>query len=179
MEALSGTAANIAVLVFAAYFVKHLIEAFSRRRQGEQEAERLICALYAEIKANTEDLSEFLQSSPAVERVKQAVAADSSFRPHITNGAHTLVYNTYLAELASLPRPVILKVVGFYAQVERLTVLIEGMDRASYEGISPEGRGMVVEEIWRAVERGATLGREVLHGLEIHAPLDLTREALR
>jgi hypothetical protein len=29
------------------------------------------------------------------------------------------------------------------------------------------------------VERGVTLGRDVLHGLEIHAPLELTREALR
>ncbi len=172
-------AANIAALVFAAYFIKHLAETVSRRRRRQQEAERLICALYAEIKANTEDLSEFLQASPPVERAKQVVAADPQFRPHITNAAHTLVYTTNLAGLASLPRAVILKVVAFYCQVERLTVLIQGMDRKSFEGISPEGRAQVVEEIWLSVERGVTLGREVLHGLEIHAPLELTREALR
>lgn len=172
-------AANIAAVVLAAYFIKHLIEAIGRRRQRREDAERLICALYAEIKANTEDLNDFLQNSPPVERVKQKVAEDARFRPHVTNAAHTLVYETHLAELSSLPRAVILKVVAFYAQVERLTVLIDGIDRQSFEGISGEGRAQVVAEIWAAVERGVALGRDVLHGLEIHAPLQLTREALR
>ena len=57
--------------------------------------------------------------------------------------------------------------------------MIDGFERPSFERISDEGRSQVVEELWRTVERGVRLGHEVLHGLEVHAPLELTRDALK
>jgi hypothetical protein len=74
---------------------------------------------------------------------------------------------------------VILKVVDFYCQIDRLLAMIDGFDRPSYERISDEGRAQVVDELWRTVERGVKLGHEVMHGLEVHAPLDLTRGTLK
>jgi hypothetical protein len=175
----AGLAALLAASVFAAYFIKHLVEALAGRRREARKAERLICALYAEIGANTQDLAEFLSVSPPIERVKQAVRENASLRPHITSACHRIVYESHITELADLPRPVILKVVAFYCQIERLVALIDGFDRPSFERISDEGRGQVVEELWRTVERGVRLGLEVLHGLEVHAPLELTRDALK
>lgn len=175
----AGLAALMAAIIFALYFLKHLFETISERQDVKQKTERLICALYAEIKANTEDLADFLSTSPPVERVKQAVREDANLRPHITSACHTAVYESHLSELAGLPRPVILKVVDFYCQIERLTVMMEGLDSTSYERISDEGRAQVMEELWRTVERGVRLGREVMHGLEVHAPLELTKDALR
>jgi hypothetical protein len=175
----AGLAALIAAIVFAAYFLTHLIEALSKRRERAREAERLICALYAEIAANVRDLEEFVSVSPPLERVKQAVQDNAALRPHITSACHRIVYESHIGELADLPRPVILTVVSFYCQIERLVALIDGFDRASYERISPEGRGQVVEELWHTVERGVRLGHQVLHGLEVHAPLPLMKDALK
>lgn len=175
----AGLAALISACVFALYFVKHLIEGANSRRNETRKAERLICALYAEIKANTQDLEEFIAQAPPVERAKQAVRENAALRPHITNACHRIVYESHLTELAELPRPVILKVVDFYCQIERLVALIDGFDRPSYERISDEGRAQVMEELWKTVERGVKLGHEVMHGLEVHAPLELTRDALK
>lgn len=175
----AGIAALLAAAVFAAYFVKHVASSLSRRREEARKAERLICALYAEIKANTQDLEEFIALSPPLERAKQAVRSNAALRPHITSACHRIVYESHLHELAELPRPVILKVVAFYCQIGRLVALISGFDRLSYERISDEGRAQVIEELWRTVERGVKLGHEVLHGLEVHAPLELTRDALK
>jgi hypothetical protein len=175
----TGLAALLAAIVFAAYFIKHLIAALGRRRSEARKAERLICALYAEIAANTQDLEEFLSVSPPIERVKQAVRENAALRPHITSACHRIVYESHIGELADLPRPVILKVVAFYCQIERLVALIDGFERPSYERISDDGRGQVIEELWRTVERGVRLGHEVMHGLEVHAPLELTKDALK
>jgi hypothetical protein len=169
----------LAAGVFAAYFVKHVTEALARRKTTALKAERLICALYAEIKANADDLARFVAASPPLERVKQAVRDNPSFRPHFTNAPHRTVYGSHITELASLPRQVILNVVAFYCQLDRLSELTYGLERPSFESISPEGREQVMAELWQAVERGLVLGREVMHGLEIHAPLELTRGALK
>jgi hypothetical protein len=174
-----AVAALVAAGVFALYFIKHSLEAAGRRREAKRKAERLICALYAEIKANTQDLEAFIAHSPPMDRVKQAVRESGTFRPHMTNACHRMVYESYLPELADLPRPVILTVVEFYSQIERLIALIDGFDAPSYERISAEGREQVIEELWRTVERGVKLGNQVLHGLEVHAPLELTRDALK
>jgi hypothetical protein len=48
-----AVAALVAAGVFALYFIKHTLEAAGRRREAKRKAERLICALYAEIKART------------------------------------------------------------------------------------------------------------------------------
>ncbi len=169
----------LAVVVFALYFVKHVIEALARRENEARKAERLICALYAEIKANTDDLSNFIANSPSLERVKQAVRDNPEFRPHITNAPHRIVYGSHLTELASLPRAVILQVVAFYCHLDRLSELIYGLERPSFDKISDEGRAEVIGELWQAVEHGAAMGREVLHALEVHAPLHLINDAIR
>lgn len=169
----------LAAGVFAAYFVKHVIESLARRAASGLKAERLICALYAEIKANADDLAEFLAASPPLERVRQAVRDNPAFRPHFTNAPHRTVYGAHVTELASLPRSVILGVVAFYCQLDRLSELTYGLERPSFDAISPEGREAVMSELWRAVERGVALGRDVQHSLEIHAPLELTRAALK
>jgi hypothetical protein len=175
----AAVAALVSAGVFALYFIKHLIESGNARRNEASKAERLICALYAEIKANTLDLEEFVSQSPPAERVKQAVRENAALRPHITSACHRIVYESHITELAHLPRPVILKVVDFYCQIDRLLAMIDGFDRPSYERISDEGRAQVVDELWRTVERGVKLGHEVMHGLEVHAPLDLTRGTLK
>jgi hypothetical protein len=175
----AGLASLVAAGIFTLYFLKHTIEATGRRREANRKAERLICALYAEIKANTQDLEEFLAHSPPMERVKLAVRESATFRPHMTNACHRIVYESHLTELADLPRPVILTVVGFYSQVERLVALIDGFDAASYERISADGRAQVIEELWKTVERGVKLGHQAMHGLEVHAPLELTKDALQ
>jgi len=175
----AGLAALIAAGVLGLYFLKHVFEASNRRSEAERRAERLICALYAEIKANTQDLEDFLAQSPPMERVKQAVRENGSFRPHMTNACHRIVYESHLNDLSDLPRPVILNVVDFYCQIERLTALIDGLEQPSYERISEEGRAQVIAELWRTVERGVKIGHQVMHGLEVHAPLEVTRDALR
>lgn len=172
-------AAGLAAVTFFLYFLKALVEALGDWRQERRRAERLVCALYAEIQANVEDLQEFLDQSPALDRVKQAVRENSSLQPHFTGTEHTLVYERHLGELANLPRTVIFKVVAFYSQLERITTIIDSLELSSFENISGEGRAQVMDELWRSMERGVKLGKEVMHGLEINAPLELVNTAIK
>ncbi len=173
-----GFAGLLAAGTFFLFFIKYIIEAARGWREEQRHAERLICALYAEIDANVQDLEEFLDRSPPLARVKQAVESDANFQPHFTGTEHTLVYQTHLSELASLPRAVIFKVVAFYTQMERIRTILASLERQSFRTISGTGRAQVIEELWHAMGTGVRLGREVLHGLEISAPLDLVNGAI-
>jgi hypothetical protein len=173
-----GFAGLLAAGTYFLFFIKHSVEAVSGWRNEQRRAERLICALYAEIDANVKDLEEYLDRSPSLARVKQAVVSDPDFQPHFTGTVHTLVYVTHLSELASLPRAVIFKVVAFYTQMERISTILDSIDRASFRTISSAGRAQVIEELWHGMASGVRLGKEVLHGLEISAPLDLVNGAL-
>lgn len=168
----------LAVAVFALYFVKHVMEALARRSAQAAKSKSLICALYAEIKANTEDLYGFLDAAPSIERVRQAAHDNPEFRPHITIMPHKLVYGSHLAELSCLPRAVIGKLVAFYCQLDRLSELVYGLERVSFERISAEARAQVIEELWRELQNGAAMGRDLLHALELHAPLGLLKGAI-
>ena len=56
---------------------EHLARFFETPAEPGKQKEGL-AALYAEIKANTQDLEEFVTNSPAMERVKQAVRAGAA-----------------------------------------------------------------------------------------------------
>ncbi len=174
----AGAALLISAIVLALFFIKSLVEVSKRSGEEARKAERLICALYAEIKANAEDLAGFLAHSPPKERVMQNVR-ERGARPHMTSVCHRIVYESHLTELADLPRPVILTVVDFYCQIDRLAALIEDVEGPHYERLSAEERVQLVEDLWKTVERSVKLGHDVMHGLEVHAPLELTRDALK
>lgn len=168
----------IAAVVLVLFFIKSVVEVSRRSSEEARKAERLICALYAEIKANTEDLAGFIAQSPSKPRIMQAVR-ERGARPHMTSVCHRIVYESHLTELAELPRPVILTVVDFYCQIERLSALIDDVEGHSYDRLSEDERVQLVEDLWNTVERSVKLGHDVMHGLEVHAPLELTRDALK
>lgn len=176
----AGAAVLTAAIVLALFFIKSIVEVFRSRSEEARKAERLICALYAEIKANTEDLASFIAHASSRERIKQSVRnGTGDARPHMTTACHRIVYESHLTELADLPRQVILSVVEFYCQIDRLSALMEDIESTTYDRLSGDDRVQLVEDFWSTAERSVRLGHDVMHGLEVHAPLELTREALR
>lgn len=178
----SAAALTFAMLLVAAtfllYFFKHLTESFERRRVANARSERLVGALYAEIQANVEGLRDFLDHAPPVARVADNVRNEASQAPHFGGVAHSLVYESNLGDLVSLPHAAVLKAVGFYSQLERVSGSLDTLDSGRFGELSPEQRAQAVTELWRNVERAEKLGREALHALEVNIPLGVMRKAL-
>jgi hypothetical protein len=178
----SSAGLTFAILLVAAtfilYFFKHLTESFERRRSASARAERLVGALYAEIRANLEGLGDFVDHNPTAMRMKQAVRDDPLTKPHFRFIAHTLVYESHLSDLSALPHAVVLKVVAFYSQLERFQGVVEGFEDIGFANLPAEQRAHLVDELWRNIERSEKLGRDALHALEVHVPLLVMRKAL-
>jgi hypothetical protein len=62
--------------------------------------------------------------------------------------------------------------------MERLTGMIEGLERASFAQLEEGQRVHAIEELWRNLERGRKLGREALYALEVHVPMTVMKRAL-
>lgn len=178
----SSAGLTFAILLVAAtfilYFFKHLTESFERRRTASARAERIVGALYAEIRANLEGLGDFMEYNPPAVRLTQAVRDNPSTKPHFRFVAHTLVYESHLSDLSTLPHAVVLKIVAFYSQLERVQGVVEGLDDMSFANLPAEQRAHLVDELWRNIERSTKLGRDALHALEVHVPLLVMRKAL-
>jgi len=170
-------AAVLAAGTFLLYFLKHVLDAARAWHDEQRRAERLICALYAEIEANVHDLQAFLDDSRGWERtIRESNAAASGMPGRI---GHDMVYQTHLVELASLPRAVIYKVVSFYSHRERLTALLARLDDMMEAGAEREQQIAVVQQARQIAQEGVAFGKEVLYGLEVNAPIDLVNAALR
>lgn len=184
MSEFLGSAAGLtfAILLVAAtfllYFFKHLTESFERRRHASAKAERLVGALYAEIQANVEGLRDFLDHTPPAPRASGAPRGEQARRMPYAAVANTLVYESHVGDLASLPHSAVLKVVAFYSQLERVSALLETVERASLGDFGADQQARAAEDLRRHVERGEKLGREALHALEVHLPLGVMRKAL-
>ncbi|MFP4536982.1 MAG: hypothetical protein ACLFPA_01635 [Dichotomicrobium sp.] len=165
-------AAVLAAGTFLLYFLKHVLEAVRAWHDDQRRAERLICALYAEIEANVQDFQGFLDDSTLWARTAPDSSEAGGGRPG--GIGHDLVYQTHLAELASLPRAVIHKVVSFYALQQRLAATLETLACAD-----SEQRSAAVKHARRIAQEGVTFGKEVLYRLEMNAPLGLVNSALQ
>ncbi len=171
----AALAALLAAGTFLLYFLKHLLDAVRAWHDEQRRAERLICALYAEIDANLHDLQGFLDESAGLERGLGETA--ERVAGQFGRVGHSLVYETHLTELASLPRAVIYKVVSFYSHQERLGAALDRLDAL---GDAPaERRIAALQHARRIAGDGVRFGRDVLHGLEVNAPLDLVKAALK
>jgi hypothetical protein len=170
-------AAVLAAGTFLLYFLKHALDAVRSWHDDQRRAERLVCALYAEIEANVHDMQAFLDDSMGWERaIRESNAQTSS---HFGRIGHDLVYATHLAELASLPRAVIYKVVAFYSHRERLAAVLDRLETISHAGADTEQQIAAVKQARQIAEEAVTFGKEVLYGLEVHAPMELVNAALR
>lgn len=170
-------AAVLAAGTFLLYFLKQVLDAVRGWHDEQRRADRLICALYAEIEANVHDLRAFLDSSAAWERAVADGAGLAAGKPGRIG--HNMVYETHLAELASLPRTVIYKVVSFYTHQERLAAALERLDSLIRAGADSEERAAAAKRARTIAQEGMSFGNDVLHGLEVNAPLDLVKSALR
>jgi len=171
-------AAVLAAGTFLLYFLKHVLDAVRAWHDEQRRAERLVCALYAEIEANVQDFEAFLDDSHAWERAIRETNAQSAFHAAGQIG-HDLVYATHLSELASLPRAVIHKVVAFYSQRERLSAVLDRLETMSHAGAGHDQQIAAVKQARRTAQEAVTFGNEVLHGLEVNAPMELVNSALR
>ncbi len=170
-------AAVLAAGTFLLFFLKHTLDAVRGWLDAQRRAERLICALYAEIEANVRDLQAFLDDSRGWERaIRESNAQASS---HIDRIGHDLVYETHLGELASLPRAVIYKVVSFYSQRERLGAALDRIDAIARDGAERDQQIAAAKQARQIAQEAVTFGKEVLYGLEVHAPMELVNSALR
>lgn len=169
-------AAVLAAGTFLLFFLKHALDAVRGWHDSQRRAERLVCALYAEIEANVHDMQAFLDDSPGWERaIRESNAQTSS---HFGRIGHDLVYATHLAELASLPRAVIYKVVSFYSQRERLAAVLDRLEAISHAEADQEQQIAAIKQARQIAQEAVTFGKEVLYGLEVHAPMELVNSAL-
>ncbi len=170
-------AAVLAAGTFLLYFLKHALDAVRGWHDSQRRAERLVCALYAEIEANVQDMQAFQDDSQGWERAIRETNAQVF--NHFGRIGHDLVYVTHLSELASLPRAVIYKVVAFYSQRERLVAVLDRLETISHAGIEADLQIAAVKQARHIAQDAVKFGKEVLYGLEVHAPMDLVDSALR
>jgi len=169
-------AAVLAAGTFLLYFLKQALDAVRGWHDTQRRAERLVCALYAEIEANVHDLQAFLDDSSGWERIVRESNAPASGHPGRIG--HDMVYVTHLGELASLPRAVIYKVVSFYSQRERLAAALDRIEVMSREGAEPDQQIAAIKQARQIAQDAVSFGKEVLYGLEVHAPMELVNSAL-
>jgi hypothetical protein len=170
-------AAVLAAGTFLLYFLKHALDAVRAWYESQRRAERLVCALYAEIEANLHDLQAFLDDSVGWERsIGEGKAPAAGYPGQI---GHDLVYETNLSELSSLPRAVIYKIVSFYSQRERLSSVLDRLETMGREQAESEQQITAIRQARGIARETVTFGKEVLYGLEVHAPMELVNSALR
>jgi hypothetical protein len=170
-------AAVLAAGTFLLFFLKQALDAVRSWHDDQRRAERLVCALYAEIEANVHDMQAFLDDSLGWKRaIRESNAQTSS---HFGRLGHDLVYTTHLSELASLPRAVIYKVVAFYSHRERLVAVLDRLEAISHAGVDAEQQIAAVKQARHIAQDAVSFGKEVLYGLEVHAPMELVNSALR
>ncbi|RIA56518.1 hypothetical protein [Dichotomicrobium thermohalophilum] len=170
-------AAILAAGTFLLYFLKHALDALRTWHDAQRRAERLVCALYAEIEANVHDMQAFLDDSLGWERAIRENNTNTS--SHFGRIGHDLVYSTHLSELASLPRAVIYKVVAFYSHRERLAAMLDRLEAINHAGADQEQQIASLKQAREIAQEAVTFGKEVLYGLEVHAPMELVNAALR
>jgi hypothetical protein len=170
-------AAVLAAVTFLLYFLKHALDAVRAWYESQRQAERLICALYAEIESNLRDMQAFLDDSEGWERaIGEGNASAVGYTSQI---GHDLFYETSLRELSSLPRAVIYKIVSFYSQRERLSCVLDRLEAMGREEAASEPQITTLRQAREIAREAVTFGHDVLYGLEVHAPMELVNAALR
>ena len=171
-------AAVLAAGTFLLYFLKHALDAVRAWYESQRQAERLICALYAEIEANLRDMQAFLDGSKGWERaIGEGNAPAAGYTSQIS---HDLFYEgTSLRELSSLPRAVIVqdRLVLQPARAPFLRSRPAGGDGP--RGSRQRPQITTLRQAREIAREAVTFGHDVLYGLEVHAPMELVNAALR
>jgi hypothetical protein len=176
---------NTAVLVPILTFVVGYVANEWRKRRDERIARRkYLLALCTEIELNTDSLEiairsipttgafrQFLQSGP------QAAAGDPArpqppiepvcYRPHLINNYLNHVFKQNIGVLADMPDRLIRSIIDFYGKLDWIDIIVDSIEKQSFESISVPGREAIVERLRIAVHEARQQGVEILGAIRL------------
>ncbi|OCP01756.1 MULTISPECIES: hypothetical protein [unclassified Ensifer] len=172
---MNGGASYLAAAITAAVTVllwvaSRAVEFYLQHRKLNDDKEKFIRALYAEIDFNTSDMEEFIQNPVSLATVIAKIKSDQSFIPHVTDSRHTEIYKSNIELINYAGDGYISDVVYFYGLLERIKGQIDGVYLPSYVKISGQGRANVLNRIYDDCYLSADAGRAILREMEISYP---------
>ena len=176
MDAISLRAAYALGGAVFIWIAKEIWLAVQRHRDGNKRRDNLVRALYAEVDFNTRDMEKFLEKSPSEDVLREKMSANPGLVPHITDARHTEIYRNKISELHGVKDRTLSNMVHFYGMLEKIRMQIEGINYASYQTLSVEGRMNGVMVIVRTSHVARRLGQQLLLDMEADYPaLNLER----
>jgi hypothetical protein len=182
-EYLFNTAVLVPILTFV---VGYVVNEWRKRRDERTARRKYLLALCTEIELNTGSLDmairgipntasfrQFLQSGPQ----KPTPAADPAqsqqpvepacYRPHLINNYMNLVFKQNIGVLADMPDSLIRSIIDFYGKLDWIDIIVESIEKQSFESISVPGREAIVERLRIAVHEARQQGVEILGAIRL------------
>lgn len=165
-SAFASRAVITASVAFLIWVMTRIYELARELRLRRSDKRNYITALYAEIDFNTRDMEIFLAASSSIEDAVAQFHADPQFVPHITDARHTDIYARTLTSITHVGKDQIGRIVQFYGLLEKLKAQVDGLHLESFAKISAEGKEGTLRGIFATVGECASLGEQILAGLE-------------
>lgn len=173
----AGITAIVTLLLWIVTRWWELGVALARRRRDRAS---LIRSLFAEVDFNTRDLDFFVKNSAALDAIAARLRQGDSYRPHVTDAHHTIIYQSRISDLHFLENGLTARLVLFYGLLDKIKAQIDGINQTSYGLISAEGRISVVRQILANVTECRDEGEAILDLFSKTYPaFSLTRHARR
>ncbi|MEM0946832.1 MAG: hypothetical protein AAGK37_05470 [Pseudomonadota bacterium] len=149
-------------LGFVVWFAKRLIDdARAEDRRLKAEA-NLMRALFAEIDFTVGNLQHYLRVAPGSEELMERFTEKRFLIPHITDRAHTQIYDSRIADIHWIPDADMQLLVAFYGLVHGIEAQVEGLQKPSFSSISASGKCRVMELISEHTEEAVQFGQKLL-----------------
>ncbi|MEO1330539.1 MAG: hypothetical protein AAFW46_12825 [Pseudomonadota bacterium] len=145
-------AAAVTLAMFALRDV--LLPLFAAQRNRRE----FIAALLAEVEYNIDEIADFRALSAALPVVEAFIRA-KNLPPHITDTRHTRVYRESVERLFTLNPETIRRLIVFYNELDTVSGQIDGLQLASFSGISVAGKYKTVERIIDNAKKAQNYGR--------------------
>jgi len=166
--------ASVTVILWG---LKQLVDAATAIHARQRSRDQLVRALYAEVRFNVAELTDAAANGVKLEDIRDAMQAQPSTIPHMTDARHDAIWHSRLAELPLLQDTLIGSLIRFYGRMEKIHIQIAGLNLPSYATISINGKLKVMDRINGQIAAARDDGNAVLDSLESHYPKVLAQQA--
>lgn len=157
------TALITATVAVGLWIASRLFERYLDDKRREEEKEKTLRALFAEIDFNTYDLVKFIRDSPGTAVITKKIEEErQEYIPHISDARHTEIYRNHIDALHHMGNEYISDVILFYGYLEKIKSQIDSLSAPSYVTISVAGKCNVIRIMIDAVHGAAAKGEQLL-----------------
>lgn len=131
---------------------------------------RIVVGLFREVKANILCIEKFLDENPYPGSLRDKVQADPKLRPLVILQETTQFYDSITASLPEVDSGCLIALSRFYDKIRQQYAITASFEGAAFLTISPDGRGGVIDELWKGCRQAEKEGWKALYELELAYP---------